>query len=140
MNAAELNLDDISSLLEGELESNTARISVNEVKEANKATVVQLDQSLDAQIAELTELKRKASPDYQKAGNITISEKSRLATDRAELMFQQDDRHVPSYSRMVEYLMMVGEELIYLSRKNPELKALVDNMGIKMGIPLKNKK
>ena len=94
------DLDDINALLGGELESNTARIAVNEVKEANKEIVVGNESSIEAKIAELTELKKTASTSYIGKGNITMSEKSSLAAKRGELMFLLDDRK-PKASTMI---------------------------------------
>ncbi|MFV3377204.1 hypothetical protein ACNE9Y_24005 [Pseudomonas sp. NY11226] len=123
------DLDDINALLGGELESNTARIAVNEVKEANKDVVSNNESSIQTKIAELTELKKNASTSYIGKGNITMSEKSSLATKRGELMLLLDDRK-PKASTMNMYFMMLGEELYYLASQNPELAQLVKNFGI----------
>lgn len=123
------NLDDINDLLGVELESNTSRIAVNEVKEANKETVTLQESSIEAKIAELTELKKTASTSYIGKGNITMSEKSTLAAKRGELMFLLDDRK-PKASTMNMYFMMLGEELLYLASQNPEIAQLVKNLGI----------
>ena len=123
------DLDDINALLGGELESNTARIAVNEVKEANKEVVVQNTSTIENKIAELTELKKEATTKYTGNGNITMSEKASLASKRGELLFLLDDRK-PKTANMNAYFMMVGEELFYLASQNPEMEQLLKNLGI----------
>ena len=123
------NLDDINDLLGGELSNNTARIAVNEVKEANKEVVANNTSNIENKIAELTERKKQASTKYTGNGNITISEKSNLAAKRGELLFLLDDRK-PKTANMNAYFMMVGEELFYLASQNPEMEQLLKNLGI----------
>lgn len=123
------NLDDIGSMLDDELEQNTARIGVNEVKEANKSIVQQEETSIETKIEELTLAMKSASTKWTKVSNINVCEKSALAAERGMLMFQLDDRAV-KFAPMAKYFMMLGEELFYLASKNPEIAQLVKNLGI----------
>lgn len=125
----DFNLDDIESLLEGELEKNTSRISENETKEANKETVQKHEINIKQEIAQLTKKKKDAGFNRVGNGNINKSVNSVIGFKRAKLIFESEDRN-PTDAKLNEYLMMIGEELLYAAQRNSELRALIKNFGI----------
>ncbi|WCI65284.1 hypothetical protein [Pseudomonas aeruginosa] len=123
------NLDDIEGILANNLEENSSRVTVNETKEANKTVVQSKEKSATDEIAELTNKKKDASFGRVGNGNITKSYHSEIAFKRAKLVMQLDERNPPD-AKLNEYLMMLGEELLYAAQRNPELAQLVKNFGI----------
>ncbi len=124
-----VNFDELDNLLGNHLEENTARIAVNETKEANKASVQKKETNAKADIAELTKKKKTASMKRLGNANINKSENSVIGFERAKLIFGLEERQ-PTDAKLYEYLMLIGEELLYASQRNPELRALVKNFGI----------
>ncbi|EMM2241322.1 hypothetical protein E6W26_29170 [Pseudomonas aeruginosa] len=123
------DMDELDNILGGHLEENTARIAVNETKEANKASVQKKENNAKADIAELTKQKKTASFKRNGKGNINRSENSSIAFERAKLIFELEER-TPTDSKLNEYLMIIGEELLYAAQKNTELRAFLKNLGI----------
>lgn len=123
------DMDELDNILGGHLEENTARIAVNETKEANKESVQKKEKATKSNITDLTKGKKDAS--FKRTGNRNINKSDNLdiAVERAKLVFELEERKVTEAS-LLSYLALIGEELLHSSQKNSELRAFLKNLGI----------